>query len=90
LRSTSSPAPGRVWGCGCGRYYICPARRCRGLGRPTVDHVIRLALENSARLIHAAVEPTNLPSLAILRAAAFTESGPNEYGETDFELVLDA
>ena len=71
-------------------YYVCPARRRRGLGRPTVDHIIRLAFENGARLIHAAVEPTNLPSLAILRAASFTETGPNEYGETDFELTLQA
>jgi RimJ/RimL family protein N-acetyltransferase len=69
-------------------YYVCPARRRLGLGRPTVDQVIRLATEHGARLIHAAVEPTNLPSLAVLRATAFTESGPNEYGESDFELNL--
>jgi RimJ/RimL family protein N-acetyltransferase len=71
-------------------YYVAPARRGTGLGRPTLDEVIRLASENGARFIHAAVEPTNLPSLVILRAASFTESGPNEYGETDFELSLDA
>ncbi|QNE23153.1 GNAT family N-acetyltransferase [Kribbella qitaiheensis] len=71
-------------------YYVCPARRLTGLGRATVDQVVRLASENGARFIHAAVEPTNLPSLALLRAAAFTESGPNEYGETEFEMSLHA
>jgi L-amino acid N-acyltransferase YncA len=71
-------------------YYVSPSRRRSGLGRETVDQVIRLAGENGARSIHATVESTNLSSLAVLRAAAFTESGPNEYGETEFELSLDA
>ncbi|WP_232828607.1 GNAT family N-acetyltransferase [Kribbella monticola] len=69
-------------------YYVCPARRGTGLGRATVEHVVRLAADHGARFIHAAVDPTNLASLAVLRAAAFTESGPNEHGETDFELTL--
>jgi RimJ/RimL family protein N-acetyltransferase len=71
-------------------YYVCPARRRTGLGRATVDEVIRLATEHGAGLVHAAVEPGNLPALAVLRAASFLESGPNEYGETDFELLLHA
>jgi GNAT superfamily N-acetyltransferase len=69
-------------------YYVCPARRRTGLGRPTVDHVIQLATENGARLIHAAVTPTNLPSLATLRATPFTETGPDDYGDIEFELKV--
>jgi RimJ/RimL family protein N-acetyltransferase len=71
-------------------YYVCPARRGTGLGRATVEHVVRLASERGARFIHATVDPTNLACLAVLRGASFTESGPNEYGETDFELTLPA
>jgi GNAT superfamily N-acetyltransferase len=70
-------------------FYICPVRRRYGLGRSTLDHVIRLAAENGARFIHAAVDPTNQPSLAVLRTA-FTENGPDEYGEIEFELTLNA
>ena len=38
----------------------------------------------------ASVDPANQPSLAILRAAAFTDEGTNEFDEAEFTLNLDA
>lgn len=71
-------------------YYVCPARRGQGLGSATVSHVIQLATDLDARLIHASVDPTNAAALATLRSATFTDDGPNEFNETEFTLNLAA
>ena len=69
-------------------YYINPARRRQGLGGSTIAQVVSLATDEGARQIHAAVEPTNTASLAVLRTAGFTELGKNEFGEHEFRLDL--
>jgi RimJ/RimL family protein N-acetyltransferase len=69
-------------------YYVSPTRRGRGLGRPTLDHVVQLATTLGAHQIHASVDPTNHASLATLRSTAFTEDGINEFDETEFTLTL--
>lgn len=71
-------------------YYVSPDRRGEGLGRPTLEHVVELARTLGAKFIHASVDPANQPSLAILRAAAFTDEGTNEFDEAEFTLNLDA
>jgi RimJ/RimL family protein N-acetyltransferase len=69
-------------------YYVSPARRGRGLGRPTLDQVVQLATGLGARQIHASVDPGNHPSLATLRTAGFTDEGTNDFDETEFTLTL--
>ena len=71
-------------------YSVSPSRRRQGLGRTTVAQIITLATNEGARQIHAAVEPTNTPSLAVLRASGFTELGKNEFGELEFRMDLPA
>lgn len=67
-------------------YYVSPARRGQGLGRPTVEQVIQLATELGAQQIHASVDPGNEASLATLRSTAFVEQGVNEFDEIEFTL----
>jgi RimJ/RimL family protein N-acetyltransferase len=71
-------------------YYVSPARRGQGLGRPTIEHVVELARSLGAQFIHASVDPANHAGLATLRAAAFTDEGINEYDEAEFTLQAHA
>ncbi|MEV8374813.1 GNAT family N-acetyltransferase [Kribbella sp. NPDC056861] len=69
-------------------YYVSPARRGQGLGRPTVEHVIELAGQLGAQQIHASVDAANAASLAVLRSSGFTDEGTNEFDEIEFTLQL--
>ena len=71
-------------------YYVDPARRGQGLGVPTVALLVELAAGNGARIIHAAVEPTNLASLACLRASGFADVGVNEFDELELARAVHA
>lgn len=68
-------------------YYVCLDRRGTGLGRATVEELVRLATAAGARQVHAAVGTGNLAGLASLRAAGFSEVGGNEFDEVEFVLT---